>query len=341
MAESKYMSLNLLRPDEIEAGQQQLIQGRNKLAMQPLEMEAAKQKLEMGKQQMEGNDIDHATKKLDYSIATLGRVNDQRSYDIWRKQMNDMGVDTAGDPDVFDPNWKQEALMGAVSMKDKLVLAKQQQDQKLQLEQFDETKRSNLSKEAIMRAKTTGSYVDPDTGDVIELSKSKKSIPVSAGKEILANRDNLSKAENALALVSGESVGEAKGDKEATGWKGNLPAAILNRVDPSGVDARAAIADLGSMVIHDRSGAAVSASEYPRLAPFIPTATDDAATVKKKLTRFVSEYKRITSEIEDFYDQSGYEVPKSNNEPAVNKLNGAQGDIKTPKAGSKVNWSDL
>ena len=33
-------------------------------------------------------------------------------------------------------------------------------------------------------------------------------------------------------------------------------------------------------VIHSRSGAAVTAAEFPRLAPFIPSEKDDADTVK-------------------------------------------------------------
>ena len=125
----------------------------------------------------------------------------------------------------------------------------------------------------------------------------------------MENQQNLRRAEQALALVNGESVGEAKGDPNATGWKGYVPNVILNRVDPKGVDARAAIADLGSLVIHDRSGAAVTAAEFPRLRPFIPAATDDAETVKKKLSRFASEYRAVVEEASEFYKASGYKVP--------------------------------
>lgn len=57
------------------------------------------------------------------------------------------------------------------------------------------------------------------------------------------------------------------------------------RADPDGVNARAGVADIGSMVIHDRSGAAVTVAEYPRLAPFIPKIRDDHQTVIKKLNR--------------------------------------------------------
>lgn len=144
-----------------------------------------------------------------------------------------------------------------------------------------------------------------------EKVKEEKPVPVSAAKGILSNRDNLRKAQTALALISGETVGDMAGDKEATGWKGYAPEAVLQRTDPKGVNTRAAIGDLGSMVIHDRSGAAVTAAEFPRLRPFIPLVTDDPAVAKKKLARFVSEYEALTEDTESFYKESGYKVPSA------------------------------
>ena len=72
---------------------------------------------------------------------------------------------------------------------------------------------------------------------------------------------------------------------DAVGLKGVLPEILLQRKDPQGVAARASIADIGSQVIHDRSGAAVTVSEFPRLAPFVPNRWDTAETVQKKLKR--------------------------------------------------------
>lgn len=71
----------------------------------------------------------------------------------------------------------------------------------------------------------------------------------------------------------------------AVGLKGLVPEIALQRLDPAGVNARADIADIGSLVIHDRSGAAVTISEAPRLRPFIPQVTDTPDTVRRKLTR--------------------------------------------------------
>jgi hypothetical protein len=136
-----------------------------------------------------------------------------------------------------------------------------------------------------------------------------KALPTGPAKALLENIDNLRRSERALALATGESVDGMKGDKEATGKKGYFPNQILNRFDEKGVDTRAAIADLGSMVIHDRSGAAVTASEFPRLAPFIPTEKDDAATVQKKLKLFVKNYGAIIDDQVNFYKETGYKVP--------------------------------
>jgi hypothetical protein len=59
--------------------------------------------------------------------------------------------------------------------------------------------------------------------------------------------------------------------------------------------------------VHDRSGAAVAASEAPRLMPFIPQATDDAETVIKKLKQLKTQIEIEQSGILDFYSQEqGY-----------------------------------
>lgn len=126
-------------------------------------------------------------------------------------------------------------------------------------------------------------------------SNKNKDVPTQAQKAMLENDTNVRRAERALNLVTSAT------GKDATGLKGYLPNQLLNRMDPAGVDARAAIADLGSLVIHDRSGAAVTAAEFPRLAPFIPTEKDDQATVEKKLNRFVEVYREEMHQLESTY----------------------------------------
>lgn len=145
----------------------------------------------------------------------------------------------------------------------------------------------------------------PD-GLPIKAKGTERAMPASAAGKLLENNQNLRKAEQALALIKGEVP---EGDKAATGWKGFLPDFVLQRLDQEGISTRAAIGDLGSMVIHDRSGAAVTAAEFPRLRPFIPLVTDDPATVEKKLDRFVKEYRAVVDEAAEFYRSSGYRVP--------------------------------
>jgi hypothetical protein len=161
--------------------------------------------------------------------------------------------------------------------------------------------------------------VDPRTGQSIAamgpegkpLTKPLKDIPAAVNTSILTNSQNLNKINQALDLLGGRNVGDLKGDQAATGWKGYIPQPVLNRADPKGIDARAMIADIGSLIIHDRSGAAVTAAESPRLMPFIPLVTDDNATARKKLVRFKQIYEQEQQAYLDAYSKDqGYKTPK-------------------------------
>jgi hypothetical protein len=82
---------------------------------------------------------------------------------------------------------------------------------------------------------------------------------------------------------------------------------IQNRMDPAGTNLRALIADIGSMKVHQRSGAAVTASEMPRLKPFVPGLSDDPATVRNKLQNFAAEYEAVTKEtLKYFSAENGF-----------------------------------
>ncbi len=169
-------------------------------------------------------------------------------------------------------------------------------------------------------------------------SQALRPMPSSAAGGLLENRRNARRAVDALALLNGETLpGGTKGDPNATGLKGYLPNQILNRLDPAGVDTRAAIADLGSMVINDRSGAAVTAAEFPRLAPFIPSEKDDPETARKKLQNFARNYGAIVNDTEEFYRASGYNVPdaETTQQPAPAPAR-QSGPAAVPQAGQVV-----
>lgn len=146
----------------------------------------------------------------------------------------------------------------------------------------------------------TGSNGEP-------LGKPLKPLPPAVNDAIIGNAQSLYTLDKAIKLIEGKNVDSSKGDEAATGWKGYVPQAILNRVDPAGVDTRAEIADIGSLKIHDRSGAAVTISESPRLMPFIPQVNDPPAVVKRKLTRLKEEAQRMQQALSDTYSkEQGY-----------------------------------
>jgi hypothetical protein len=149
------------------------------------------------------------------------------------------------------------------------------------------------------------------------------------------NQGNIRRAETALKLLEGSDVTMKgpdgrdivlKGDRNATGLHNWLPDPLVQRTDAQGIDARAYLSDLGSMVIHDRSGAAVTAAEFPRLRPFIPLASDHPDTARKKLKRFVAEYTAINNELKGmFSEEQGYKQPSATSPSKVLKFD-AQGN---------------
>lgn len=100
------------------------------------------------------------------------------------------------------------------------------------------------------------------------------------GAVVTAHVENIKRKSNIA-----DALDKLKAHPSAVGLLRGVPDDVNQRVDPEGVPARAALADIGSLIIHDRSGAAVTVSEYPRLKPFVPKVTDTYDTVVKKLNR--------------------------------------------------------
>ncbi len=113
-------------------------------------------------------------------------------------------------------------------------------------------------------------------------------------KAIASNQSQLSNIDDAIKELNAhpDAVGIKRGLGDIAGHLpivGNTLSAIQDaantRVDPGGVPARASMANIASLVIHDRSGAAVTVSEFPRLRPFIPGTNDNAVTAIAKLQK--------------------------------------------------------
>jgi hypothetical protein len=129
-----------------------------------------------------------------------------------------------------------------------------------------------------------------------------KAIPQTVTTGIQNNLGSMKTIDQALAALDAtpDAVGSVGSylQSMAPKYGGDLNNKVL---DPKGLDVRALISNIGSLKIHDRSGAAVTASETPRLIPFIPQITDDAPTVRKKLTLFKQEYERAVKDATEYY----------------------------------------
>lgn len=232
-------------------------------------------------------------------------VNDQPSYDAWRaltiKNIPDLASIL---PAQFSPDTKDGLLKTADDMSKRLTAAPPAPPASVAEFNFAKTPEGGsfkgsyqdfvTAKAVATRAPATPSapvaVIGPN-GEEIFVSREEalskrmtpasgarlKPIPTQINQAIIKNVQTLRQLDDTIALLGK--------NPDATGYKGYLPNVVLSRVDPEGVDVRAGIADIGSLVLHERSGAAVTAAESPRLLPFIPLATDDNATAVKKLKR--------------------------------------------------------
>lgn len=139
----------------------------------------------------------------------------------------------------------------------------------------------------LIKIETGYAWADPGTrtitptsgpdGQPVRPAATSTQLPAWAGQAVMSNQRQLGVLDDAIAKL--------KEHPGAVGfWRGRSDG-IDQRVDPQGVPVRAAIADVGSLQIKDRSGAAVTAAEWPRMAPFIPGASDTPEAALEKLTR--------------------------------------------------------
>jgi hypothetical protein len=100
--------------------------------------------------------------------------------------------------------------------------------------------------------------------------------------------------------------------------KNVLPGQMLDRADPGGVAARSSIGNIGSLVIHERSGSAVTGSEMQRLG-FIPAKTNTYDAAKTKLEAMLKYAKAQQQGLTETYaEDQGY---KPN--PTLSRKDGA------------------
>lgn len=127
-----------------------------------------------------------------------------------------------------------------------------------------------------------------------------KTLPGSVAQKFFENR-------SALATIAAAQQ-QVKAHPDAFGLLNVIPG--RDYVDSrENVAARAPVGNIGSLVIHDRSGAAVTISEFPRLRPFIPQTKDMPEMVQEKLAELDRQIRAITEDMSLYYTDQGYGVP--------------------------------
>jgi hypothetical protein len=173
------------------------------------------------------------------------------------------------------------------------------------------------------RYDSSGENLEVIPGGPADKQEKLKPIPPQINTAIITNQQSIKKLEDGLKLL--------KDYPDAVGIKGGLPQSIVNRIDEKGIPVRAAIADIGSLVLHDRSGVAVTASEEPRLLPFIPTPSDTSKSAKEKLERMLRYAKEQQDALKGTYSEDqGYRT-----NPILNPSNSP-----VPVGASVINAAD-
>ncbi|WP_165839057.1 transglycosylase SLT domain-containing protein [Roseicella frigidaeris] len=154
-----------------------------------------------------------------------------------------------------------------------------------------------------MQVSPGSTVIDPKTGQPIYQAPpapSQNMPPSTMVGGMLENANAIRKIDQALS-----QLGTPQGQNAVGLGNAVMPDFLVNRTDPQGTSTRALIADIGSLKIHDRSGAAVSASEEPRLRPFIPKVSDSPETIRAKLGNFRQEYMSLLQDQYSIYGPQG------------------------------------
>ena len=138
----------------------------------------------------------------------------------------------------------------------------------------------------------------------------------SERKAALAQDDLISRVDNALT--------ELDRNPDAVGFRTYVPNVALNRLDPQGTAARAAIGELSAEKAHDIYGASFTAAERARADKFIPADGDDIQTVRTKLANMkkMAEQARARA-----VGQQPKQAPQQPNQSTRLKFNPATGRL--------------
>jgi hypothetical protein len=170
------------------------------------------------------------------------------------------------------------------------------------------------------RYDASGENLEVIPGGPADKQEKLKPIPAHINTAISTNNMSINQIQEALDLI--------KKNPNAIGLKNYLSDEAIDRADPKGVAARSALSNISSLVIHERSGSAVSASEMQRLG-FIPAKTNTYDAAKTKLEAMLKYAKAQQQGLTETYaEDQGY---KPN--PTLSRKDGA-----SPAAAGAGEW---
>ncbi len=158
----------------------------------------------------------------------------------------------------------------------------------------------------------TGAQSRTVSGPSGEALKGKgQTIPTAVTEEFVQNQSSVNSIDRTIKLL--EENPDAVGP-----ITGRVPSAIRDPfANQRNVETRAAVAQIGSTLIKNISGATVPLGEVDRLRPFIPFASDDPETVKTKLRNLKKEIVNIEEERKKQYTAQGMNYPSLSGRIAI------------------------
>jgi hypothetical protein len=150
-------------------------------------------------------------------------------------------------------------------------------------------------------------------------------LPAAVTQGIVTNNVALQQIDNAIQQI--------RDHPGAMGMSNALGGSFLKdqfSPDPANIAARATVANLSSMQIHNRTGAAMSKTEWERLRPFLPTDVDNPTTAITKLQGLRRQVELETTQMQTLY---GARVPEGAFPAAADVPDAAK-----PAAGTPPGW---
>lgn len=172
-----------------------------------------------------------------------------------------------------------------------------------------------------------GGPADPQSAGALAHSKRDlKAIPASENDKLSIGASTIKNIDKIIGTIDNPQEGQGSSDRVA-GWiSRNVPGGelVAQTINPSGVDFRAAIADVSSQLLQARSGLAVTEGEYRRLTSLLPNPAEDPKVIKQKLAKIRENLSNtMRYQAAQYTEKNGY-VPHSGAEAWGSEQGGAQ-----------------